>query len=238
MTTSPTSVLISGANRGLGLQTATELADRGWVVWLASRDLEAGKAAAGRLAGDVRSLQLDVTSDESVAAAVETVEAAGTGLDVLVNGAGIVAGDTGDPATVAPTDFLATFGVNLLGPIRLTRAFLPLLRQSSDPRIVMVSSGMGSITRTSSPDTLEHTIPSLVYSSSKAALNMVTTQYAKMLPDFRINAVDPGYTATDLNGHRGHKTVAEGARIIVDTATAEPGGPTGGFYDEDGVVPW
>jgi len=157
---------------------------------------------------------------------------------VLVNCSGIVAGDTGEPATVGPTDFLAAYGVNLLGPVRMTRAFLPLLEQSTDPRIVMVSSGLGSLARTTDPSTLEHAIPSVVYTSSKAALNMVTVQYAKALPDIRINAVDPGYTATDLNGHSGHKTVAEGARIIVAMATAGPGGSTGGFFDDQGVVPW
>lgn len=242
MTSTTTSVLISGANRGLGLQTATELAALGWTVWLGSRDLSAGRAAAETISSreaDVRPLQLDVGSDESVAAAVATIEASGTGLDVLINNAGISGGDTGDPTTTTPTDFLTTLGVNLLGPVRLTRAMLHLLQQSGRPRIVMVSSGMGSITRASDPETLEHSIPSLVYSSSKAALNMVTAQYAKMLPGIRVNAVDPGYTATDLNGHRGHKPVAQGARIIVDMATAtDPDGPTGGFYDDQGIVPW
>lgn len=120
----------------------------------------------------------------------------------------------------------------------MTRAFLPLLTASDSPRIVNVSSGMGSITVTTDPARLESGIVSLVYPSSKAALNMVTTQYAKALPAFRVNAVDPGYTATDLNGHSGHQSVAEGARVVVRMAQVAPDGPTGGFFDEAGPVPW
>lgn len=240
MTSSTTSVLITGANRGLGLQTATELANRGWVVWLGSRNLKAGQEAARQLAaeGNVRAIQIDVTSDESVDAAVATIEASGTGLDVLINSAGIVGGDTGDPATTKADGFFPTFEVNVFGPARVTHAFIPMLRQSANPRIVMVSSGLGSATRTTDPSTLEYTIPSVVYTSAKAALNMLTIQYAKALTEIRVNAVDPGYTATDLNGHQGHKTVQEGARIIVEIATTESDGPTGGFFDEAGPVPW
>src|SRR5690606_23747226 len=116
-------------------------------------------------------------------------------------------------------------------------------RRSSDlkaelPRVVMVSSGMGSFGITTDPDRLESGFVSLVYPSSKAALNMVTTMYAKALPGWKVNAVDPGYTATDLNGHSGHKTAEEGARIIVEMAAIGPDGPTGGFFDDTGRVPW
>jgi len=115
---------------------------------------------------------------------------------------------------------------------------LPLLERSEQPCIVMVSSGMGSMSVTSDPRRGESIIQSLVYPASKAALNMVTTQYAKALPRYRINAVDPGYTATDLNGHSGLKTAAQGAEIIVEMAQVAPDGPTGGFFSDEGPVPW
>jgi NAD(P)-dependent dehydrogenase (short-subunit alcohol dehydrogenase family) len=235
-----TVVLITGANKGLGRETARQLVEKGWTVLLGARDPERGNAAAAALSadgGDVRYVQLDVTDDASVAAAVAEVGAMTDCLDVLVNNAGIIGSRT-PPLETAPSDFLACFGVNLLGPVRLTGAFLPLLSEAELPRVVMVSSGMGSLGVTSDPDRLESRIVSLVYPASKAALNMVTTQYAKALPGWKINAVDPGYTATDLNHHTGHQTVTEGARAIVAMATVGPDGPTGGFFDSRGRVPW
>ena len=236
----PTTVLITGANKGLGFETARQLATRGWTVLLGARDPERGRTAAEKLAadgGDVRFIPLDVTDDASVDAAVQRVRDVTDHLDVLVNNAGIIGARTA-PLETGPGDFLACFGVNLLGPVRVTRAFLPLLSRAELPRVVMVSSGMGSLAVTTDPDRLESTLISLVYPSSKAALNMVTTQYAKALPDWKVNAVDPGYTATDLNDHMGLKTVAEGARAIVAMATVGPDGPTGGFFDDQGRVPW
>jgi NAD(P)-dependent dehydrogenase (short-subunit alcohol dehydrogenase family) len=239
-----TTVLITGGNKGLGRETARQLGHRGWNVLLGARDPGLGKAAADEVGaevaaggGEVRFVPLDVTDDASVAAAVEQVGSLTDHVDVLVNNAGIV-GSHAVALETGPEDFLACFGVNLLGPVRVTRAFLPLLSAAQLPRIVMVSSGMGSLAVTTDPDRLESGLVSLVYPSSKAALNMVTTQYAKALPDWKVNAVDPGYTATDLNGHRGHKTVDEGARAIVAMATVGPDGPTGGFFDEHGPVPW
>lgn len=231
-----TTTLITGANKGIGSATARQLAGRGWTVWLGARDPDRGAAAAAALPGDVRPVTLDVTDDDSVAAAVATVRAATPVLDVLVNNAGIGGGRP--PAEATPADFLPVFGVNLLGPVRVTRAFLDLLRGSGQPRIVMVSSGMGSFGITTDPDRFESTLPSLVYSSSKAALNMVTSQYAKGLPGILVNAVDPGYTATDLNGHRGFQTVEQGAEAVVQAATLPADGPTGTFFDASGPVPW
>jgi len=233
-------VLITGANKGLGHETARQLAQKGWTVLLGARDPERGKAAATELGAggsDVRHVALDVTDDASVAAALAEVGAMADHLDVLVNNAGII-GSRAAPLDTGPSDFLACFGVNLLGPVRVTRAFLPLLARAELPRVVMVSSGMGSLTVTTDPDRLESGIVSLVYPASKAALNMVTTQYAKALPGWKVNAVDPGYTATDLNGHSGHQTVADGARAIVAMAAIGPDGPTGGFFDNQGPVPW
>jgi NAD(P)-dependent dehydrogenase (short-subunit alcohol dehydrogenase family) len=235
-----TTALITGANKGLGFEAARQLTAEGWTVFLGIRDPDRGRTAAEKLAaegGDARFVPLDVTNDSSVAAAAEAVAGQTDHLDVLVNNAGIIGSHAGALET-GPADFLACFGVNLLGPVRVTRAFLPLLRGAEVPRIVMVSSGMGSLAVTTDPERLESGLVSLVYPSSKAALNMVTTQYAKALPGWKVNAVDPGYTATDLNGHSGHKSVAEGARAIVAMARVDADGPTGGFFDDQGPVRW
>ncbi len=204
------------------------------------RTLEAGHDVAGKIRADspdahVRVVELDVTSDDSVAAAYRAVSESGTGLDVLVNNAGI-AGSVAAPADTVPTDFLPVFGVNLLGPVRVTHAFLPLLAQSPSPRLVMVSSGMGSFAVTNDPARIESTLHGLVYPSSKAALNMVTTMYAKALPGIRVVAADPGYTATALNGFSGTQSVEEGTDAIVEACTAYS--PAGMFIDRHGPVPW
>jgi NAD(P)-dependent dehydrogenase (short-subunit alcohol dehydrogenase family) len=239
MTTTLT-VLITGANKGLGAETARLLAGLGHTVWIGARDPDAGRDTAGKIRvdqpdADVRVVELDVTSDASVGAAYDAVAGAGTGLDVLVNNAGI-GGTRAAPADTLPEDFLPVFGVNLLGPVRVTHAFLPLLRASEQPRLVMVSSGMGSFGVTTDPDRLESTLHGLVYPSSKAALNMVTTMYAKSLPDVRVVAVDPGYTATALNGFSGTQTVTEGTEAIIEACVGDT--LAGGFIDRRGPVPW
>ena len=241
MTNTNTTALVTGANKGIGFETVRQLVAAGWTVWLGSRDGDRGRDAVAKIEtetydGTVRLLVVDVTDDDSVTSAVETVRAEG-GLDVLVNNAGVGGGFTA-PADVRPADFLPVYAVNLLGPVRMTHAFLPLLRASDQPRIVNVSSGMGSFAVTTDPTRLESTLHGLVYPSSKAALNMVTTMYAKALHGWKINAADPGYTATDLNGHAGHKTVEQGAQAIVTLATVGPDGPTGGFFDDTGPIPW
>jgi NAD(P)-dependent dehydrogenase (short-subunit alcohol dehydrogenase family) len=196
----------------------------GWTVWMAARDTDAARAAAATITdtqpdADVRVVRLDVTDDASVAQARDEVTAAGTGLDVLVNNAGIAVSTPTLETT--PADFLPVFGVNVLGPVRVTHAFLPLLTLSSRPRLVMVSSGLGSIHNVNDAARSESQVPGMVYQSSKAALNMIANQYAKAMPSIRVTTVDPGYTATDLNGHTGTQTVTEGTDAIVAAATAD-----------------
>jgi NAD(P)-dependent dehydrogenase (short-subunit alcohol dehydrogenase family) len=237
MTENTTIALVTGANKGIGHTVARRLAERGWTVLLGSRDAARGAAAAAALTGDVAALVIDVTDEESVTAAAKEVEQRFGRLDVLVNNAGIT-GPRVDTLDTGAEELLNAYDTNVFGPVRVTRAFLPLLRRSAAPRIVMVSSGLGSITVTSDPDRMESKLIDLTYPSSKTALNMITAQYAKALPGFRVNAADPGYTATDLNGHTGHQTVEEGSDAIVTLATLDRTGPTGKFFDRKGQVPW
>jgi NAD(P)-dependent dehydrogenase (short-subunit alcohol dehydrogenase family) len=226
-----TTTLITGANRGLGYEAARRLIAGGHEVWIAARDAERGRAAADELGA--RSVQLDVTDDASVAAAADTVGA----LDVLINNAGIV-GHRKPALETTPEDIRHVYETNVFGVVRVMRAFLPLLGRSGNPVIVNVSSGMGSIGVTSDPERVESTIVSLAYTSSKTALNMLTSQWAKALPGMRVNAVDPGYTATDFNDHRGTQTVQEGTDAIVRMAQIDQSGPTGTFTDRHNTVPW
>jgi NAD(P)-dependent dehydrogenase (short-subunit alcohol dehydrogenase family) len=233
-----TIALVTGATRGLGLVAVRRLAELGWTVLLGARDAARGAAAAKELDGlDVRPVPIDVTSEESVAGAVALVDEQFGRLDVLVNNAGIAGARVG-AVDAGPDELRAVYETNVFGPVRVTQAFLPLLRRSAAPRVVMVSSGMGSMGRTSDPERVESSFTSLPYPSSKAALNMITTQYARELPEFRINAADPGYTATEFNDHSGYQTVQEGTDAMVALAQVAPDGPTGGFFDRQGPVPW
>ncbi|MEO3802848.1 SDR family NAD(P)-dependent oxidoreductase [Nonomuraea sp. B1E8] len=234
-----TTTLITGANKGLGFETARRLVEAGHTVYVGSRDAERGRRAAERLGA--RFVRLDVTDDDSVAAAAKTVEAEG-GLDVLVNNAGVEE-RTPDGGVIGPADVTAdimrtTFETNVFGLVRVTRAFLPLLRRSAAPVIVNVSSGLASLTMVTTPNTPTYAYPGVAYPASKTAVNMITVQYAKAFPGMRINAVEPGYTATDLNMHTGTQTVVEGAEIIVRMAQVGPDGPTGAYVDVSGTLPW
>jgi NAD(P)-dependent dehydrogenase (short-subunit alcohol dehydrogenase family) len=231
-----TTTLITGANKSLGFETARRLAEAGHTIYLGSRDEQRGKEAAGRIGA--RPIRLDVLSDDSVQAAAALVRDEAGHLDVLVNNAGISGGLGRSPGDVTAADMRAVYETNVFGVVRVTHAFLPLLAASSAPAIVMVSSGMGSLAVTTDPSRFESTLVSVSYTSSKAALNMITTQYAKAFPAMRINAVDPGYTGTDFNQHRGTQTVEEGAEIIVRMASIGPDGPTGGYFSAAGPVPW
>ncbi len=234
-----TTTLITGANKGLGFETARRLIAAGHIVYVGSRDADRGQRAAERLGA--RMVLLDVTDDASVAAAAKAIEADG-GLDVLVNNAGIEVRtpDNGVPGAAEVTaDTMRTlFETNVFGVVRVTHAFLPLLRRSAAPVVVNVSSGLGSLARMTNPGAPAYAYPGVGYPASKAAVNMITVQYAKAFPAMRINAVEPGFTATDLNGHAGTQTVEEGAEIIVRMAQAGPDGPTGGYFDAAGPRPW
>jgi NAD(P)-dependent dehydrogenase (short-subunit alcohol dehydrogenase family) len=226
-----TTTLISGANRGLGFEVARQLAAAGHQVWIGARDPERGQLAAEALGA--RFVQLDVTDDASVAAATETVGA----LDVLVNNAGISGGRIG-PSEANVELMRAVFETNVFGPVRLLRAFIPLLESSSAPVVVNVSSGVGSLGLASDPESPWSAANFPVYASSKAALNMLTIRYAAAFPKMRINSVDPDFTATDFNEHRGTQTVEQGAEVIVRYALITDEGPTGGFFDKNDTEPW
>jgi NAD(P)-dependent dehydrogenase (short-subunit alcohol dehydrogenase family) len=230
-----TTTLITGANKGLGHEAARRLIAAGHDVWATARDADRGRAAAEELSA--RFVPLDVTDDASVAAAVERVGSESGGLDVLVNNAGIAGGFTPVPEVTAD-DVARVLATNVVGLVRVTQAFLPLLERSANPVVVNVSSGMGSFAITTDPARVESTIVGLAYPASKSAVTMLTTQYAKAFPHMRVNAVDPGYTATDLNRHTGTQSVEEGTDAIVRMAQLDASGPTGTFADRHGAVPW
>ena len=234
-----TTTLITGANKGLGFETARRLIGVGHTVYLGSRDLERGRRAAERLGA--RTVQLDVTDDASVTAAAKAIETGG-GLDVLINNAGIEVRDPDNhvigAADVTADQMRQVFETNVFGTVRVTHAFLPLLRRSPAPVIVNVSSGLASLTHVADAGTAAHAYPGVAYAASKAAVNMITLQYAKAFPAMRINAVEPGFTKTDLNGNTGVQTVEQGAEIIVRMAQVGPDGPTGGYFDAAGPLPW
>ena len=231
-----TNILITGGNKGLGHESARRLHDMGHDVWIGARDPQRGREAADALG--VRYVALDVTDQGSVDRAAEEVAAAAGGtLDVLVNNAGI-AGTSAPVPDVTAVDVEEVYAVNVFGPVRVLHAFLPLLRRSSAGVVVNVSSGLGSHAVTSEPGRVESSFQLPGYTSSKAALNMLTTQWAAALPELRVNAVDPGYTATDFNGNSGPQSVEEGAEIIVTMATIGTDGPTGTYTDRNGPVGW
>jgi len=234
-----TTTLITGSNKGLGYETARQLVAAGHTVYAGARDVERGRRAAERLGA--RFVELDVTDDATVAAAAEAIDAAG-GLDVLVNNAGIE-GRTADNGVIGPADetaehMRAMFETNVFGMVRLLHAFLPLLQRSAAPVVVNVSSGLSKTADLANPGGPVHFYQGVAYPASKTAVNTVTVQYAKAFPGIKINAVDPGYTATDLNGGTGVQTVEEGAEIIVRMAQIGQDGPSGEYFAARGRIPW
>ncbi|SDE61614.1 NAD(P)-dependent dehydrogenase, short-chain alcohol dehydrogenase family [Blastococcus fimeti] len=238
------SALVTGANKGIGYEIAAGLGALGYTVGVGARDETRRADAVARLrnAGvDAFGVPLDVTDDRSVTAAAALVEERVGRLDALVNNAGITGGAAQQPTT-ADLDVLRTVvETNVLGVIRVTNAMLPLLRRSPSPRIVNVSSGVGSLTRQSGSVGKDTAGPvAVAYSPSKTFLNAVMLQYVRELDgtNILINAACPGYVATDLNGFRGVRTPQQGAATPIRLATLPDGGPTGGFFEDAGSVPW
>ena len=241
-----TVALVTGANKGVGLATARQLAERGLTVLLGSRDAGRGVKSASELAAagiTTRPIQIDVTDDTSVQRAAEFIDGEYGRLDVLVNNAGML---IRKPATeVSVADLRPEFETNVFGVVRAIHAMLPLLRRSRSARIVNVSSDsamFAKATEKGSMFALSH--ESFVYSATKAALNMLTVKYANtflddpVLSHIKINAVTPGYVSTDLNNFRGVRSTDEGARASVYWATVDDAGATGGFFDDSGPLPW
>lgn len=233
-----TTTLVTGANKGLGKETARALIAVGHTVWLGARDEARGRAAADELGADF--VQLDVTDDASVAAAFTRIEAAG-GLDVVVNNAGIAKRSGGGEALDGPSA-LQVFDTNAVGIVRVTQAALPLLRRSDNPVVVNVSSALGSFWATHEPSRPAFGYPAVVYGSSKAAVGMLTVQYAKAVPEVKFNAVEPGITATELGGggsgsHPG-RPAEQSAQVVVRMATIGADGPTGTFWEDVGELGW
>jgi NAD(P)-dependent dehydrogenase (short-subunit alcohol dehydrogenase family) len=228
-----TVTLITGANKGLGHETARRLIELGRTVYIGARSIERGEAAATGLGA--RFVQLDVTDDASVETALGVIGEREGHLDVLVNNAGISATADAVNGPVA----LMVFDTNAVGIIRVTQAALPLLRKSENPVVVNVSSALGSFWAVTNPERRQFHYPAIIYGASKAAVSMLTVQYAKALPDIKFNAVEPGFTATDLTPASGAgQPVEKGAEVIVRMATIGEDGPTSTFQENGDELAW
>ena len=245
--------LVTGANQGIGLQIAKDLVAHGFTVLVGSRNLKRGETAAKEIGPDARALQLDVTDQNSIAAAAERIRKEFGRLDVLVNNAAISNSSKQPdmsvqeyakltrPSNVSLDEMRAVWDTNVFGVLSVYQAMLPLLRATPGARIVNVSSGVGSLTATSNPAYPYRAIFGPVYPGSKTALNALTVAMALELePEgIKVNAVSPGYTKTNLNGYSGTETVEEGAREAVRVALLGPDGPTGKFTRwENETIPW
>ena len=230
-----TITLITGANKGLGREAARRLLEAGHTVLVGAGDAGRGLRTAGELGAVFP--EIDPGSEASVTAAADRIQREYGRLDVLVNNTGTAEPRVG-AADLTAGEAMQGFGISVLGPIRVTHAFLPLLRVSDNPRIVNVSSGAGSFARILTPGTAENAVTLPVYPATKAALTMLTVQYARALDGILVNAADPGFTGTGFNNNRGTQTVTEGTDAIVRLATLPKDGPTGTFQDRHGTVPW
>ena len=244
--------LVTGANQGVGFQVAKELAAHGATVLVGSRNLERGEAAAKTIKGDARAIQLDVTNLASIAAAAERIRKEFGRLDLLVNNAAVSNTRKGSlslreyakltlPSNVSLDEVRAVWETNVFGVLAVYQAMLPLLRESSDARIVNVSSGVGSLTTNADPAYAYRMFFSPVYSASKTALNAVTLAMMIELEStgIKVNLVSPGFTKTSLNGYEGIESLEDGSREVVRVALLGPDGPTGTFTRwENTTIPW
>ena len=235
--------LITGANKGIGQEIARQLGALGMTVLVGARDPERGQQAAAELkagGADAHAITLDVTDEAGIHAAAAKIESDYGRLDVLVNNAGIsIDGSLSSALSLELATLRRTYETNVFGAFSVTQAFVPLLRESKAGRIVNMSSSLGSLAKNSDPSWEAADVKPLAYNSSKAALNMMTVIFADALQDtpIKVNAACPGSVGTDLNPY-GTRTVAQGAAIAVRLATLPADGPTGGYFDESGVLPW
>ncbi|WP_297422384.1 SDR family oxidoreductase [Clostridium sp.] len=235
--------LITGANKGIGFETAKHLGSLGFEILVGSRDEERGKKALTQLAEEgIKShlILLDVTKQGTIDDAKKQIEKEFDSLDVLINNVGISIDKSVSPSELELDVLKETFETNFFGMFAVTKAMLPLLKKSPGGRIVNLSSGLGSLYINSDPESEFYKYNLLAYQSSKTAVNALTVMLAKEYKNttIKINAADPGFTATDLNGHRGYRTVQQAANVVVQLATLDENGATGGFFNENGVIPW
>lgn len=244
-----TTALITGANRSIGLETAKQLSQKGLFVYLGSRDLAKGEAIVKELNEkgfqNIKAIEIDVTNQESISAAKTTVENEQGKLDILINNAGILGVNPQTAAETSVDDIKEVFETNFFGVINVTQAFLELLKKSDSPRISNITSGLGSLTLHSDPSWKYYQVKAAAYGPSKSALNAYTIVLAYELKDlpFKVNAIDPGYTATDFNHHSGPGSVESAASFIIKHTLTDENAPTGQFYsndieDETGISPW
>lgn len=242
-------VLITGANRSIGLETTKQLSEQGLFVYLGSRDLAKGEEIVKDLSEkgfkNIKAIQIDVTNDESVQKAKNIVEKEQGKLDILINNAGILGDVPQDSSSTSVEKIQQVFDTNFFGVIRVTQAFLDLLKKSDSPRISNITSGLGSLALHSDPTWKYYAIKAVSYVSSKTALNAFTVTLAYELKDlpFKVNAIDPGYTATDFNHFNGPGSVESAASFIIKHTVTDEDGPTGKFFsndieDESEESPW
>ncbi|OMQ09722.1 SDR family oxidoreductase [[Flexibacter] sp. ATCC 35103] len=243
------SVLITGANRSIGLELVKELSKKGLFVYLGARDLEKGKTAVKELTANgyenIKAIKIDVTKSDSILAAKNIVQNEQGKLDILINNAGISGALPQNASDTSIKDIQEVFDTNFFGVISVTQAFLELLKKSDNPRISNITSGLGSLTLHSDPNWKYYNFKSSSYGTSKAALNAYTINLAYELKDlpFKVNAIDPGYTATDFNHHNGPGTIESAAAFIIKHTLTDENGPTGKFFsndieDETEISPW
>jgi len=235
--------LVTGANKGIGLEIARQLAETGIIVLMGARNEQRGEAAASQLSQtglSVAAIKIDLNDETSIAAAAEQIDAKYGRLDILVNNAGIVDAEDGPPSRASAQAARRLMETNFLGTLSVTQAMLALLRRSDAGRIVNLATTLGSLTINGNPASPYYEARLIGYNASKAALNMLTVQLAAELKgtSIAVNSVAPGYVQTDLTGGNGFMTPAEGARLPVEYALLGTDAVSGRFVEPQGQAPW